>query len=262
MKKLIALLLALVMVMALAACGNEPEETIPADEETTTAPAETTEDTQEVTDDTKETPDPVQVMTHEEFVAAELDSEVVVEFAIQGTQNYSAEYGNTSIYGADADGGYYVYRLACTAEDAEKMTEGTWVRVTGFKAEFSGQLEVVDATFEFIEKEAYVAERTNVTELLGTEELADYMTLPVLFEGMTVKGLEYKNGEEGNDIYLTVTYNETDYSFCVETDLTTSETEVYKAVAGLKEGDVISIEAFLYWYEGANPHITAVTVAE
>ena len=28
----------------------------------------------------------------------------------------------------------------------------------------------------------------------------------------------------------------------------------------LKKGDVVDMEGFLYWYEGVNPHITAVTV--
>lgn len=269
MKKLLALLLALVMVFALVACGNTEEEdnddSIRKTEgETTEEPEETTEEpTEETEEETQPEEETVTVMTFEEFVNAEVDTEVTVEFAIQGTQTYSEEYGNTSVYGADENGGYFVYRWACTAEDAAKMTPGTWVRVTGFKAEFAGQLEIMDVSaYEFIEKEAYTAERTDVTALLGTEELAAYMTMPVAVEGATVKAMEYKNGEEGNDIYLTVTVGEADYDFCVETDLTNSETDVYKTVAGLKEGDVIAIEAYLYWYEGPNPHVTAVTVAE
>lgn len=267
MKKLLALLLALVMVFALVACGNTEEENDKT-EETTTTPQETTgetegETTEDTTEEVTEPEETVTVMTYEEFVNAELDSEVTVEFAIQGTQTYSEEYGNTSVYGADENGGYFVYRWACTADDAAKMTTGTWVRVTGFKAEFAGQLEIVDVSaYEFIEKEAYTVERTDVTAMFGTDELANYMTLPVAVEGAAVKAVEYKNGEEGNDIYLTVTIGEADYDFCVETDLTNSETDVYKTVAGLKEGDVISIEAYLYWYEGPNPHVTAVTVAE
>ena len=38
------------------------------------------------------------------------------------------------------------------------------------------------------------------------------------------------------------------------------DTDVYKAVKELKVGDVVDLEGFLYWYEGPNPHITAVTV--
>lgn len=268
MKKLLALLLALVMVFALVACGNTEEEDDKIQEETTTAPEETDKETEgETTEATaEEVTEPEEttaVMTHEEFVAAELDSKVTVEFAIQGTQTYNAEYGNTSVYGADENGGYFVYRWACTAEDAAKMTPGTWVRVTGFKAEWAGQLEIVDVSaFEFLEKEATAVEITDVTAMFGTDELINYMTLPVAVKDATVKSLSFKDGEEGNDIYLTVTVGEADYDFCVETDLTNSETEVYKTAAALKEGDVIAIEAYLYWYEGPNPHIFAITVAE
>ena len=39
------------------------------------------------------------------------------------------------------------------------------------------------------------------------------------------------------------------------------DTDVYKAVEALQVGDVIDLEGFLYWYEGANPHIISVTPA-
>ena len=48
---------------------------------------------------------------------------------------------------------------------------------------------------------------------------------------------------------------------CVATgDRCGNDTDVYKAVEGLKVGDTIDLEGFLYWYNGANPHITGVTV--
>ena len=51
------------------------------------------------------------------------------------------------------------------------------------------------------------------------------------------------------------------YNFCVESYLCGQDTEVYQAVEALRIGDVINAEGFLYWYEGVNPHITAVTAA-
>jgi hypothetical protein len=38
--------------------------------------------------------------------------------------------------------------------------------------------------------------------------------------------------------------------------------DTYAAVEALKVGDVIDVEGFLYWYNGAQPHVTNVTVAE
>ena len=35
---------------------------------------------------------------------------------------------------------------------------------------------------------------------------------------------------------------------------------VYTTVSALTAGEVVDVEGFLYWYEGANPHITSVKV--
>ena len=79
---------------------------------------------------------------------------------------------------------------------------------------------------------------------------------------MTVEKVEYKNGEPGDDIYVTLSVNGASYDFCVERYLTGPETEVYTAVGELEVGDVVNVEGFLYWYEGVNTHITAIAVAE
>jgi hypothetical protein len=48
----------------------------------------------------------------------------------------------------------------------------------------------------------------------------------------------------------------------VERYLTDPSTEVYKAFAELKAGDVVDVEGFLYYYADAiNPHITSVKAA-
>ena len=52
------------------------------------------------------------------------------------------------------------------------------------------------------------------------------------------------------------------YDFCVEVYLTGTDSDVYTTVGELAEGDVVDVEGFVYWYEGANPHITAISVAE
>jgi hypothetical protein len=80
----------------------------------------------------------------------------------------------------------------------------------------------------------------------------------VKFKDMTVVSIEYKNGEPGDDIYVTFSKNGAEYSFCVERYLTGPDTDVYKAVGNLKAGDVVDVEGFLYWYEGVNTHITAI----
>ena len=84
MKKLIALLLALTMVLAFAACGNtQPDATEPSTEAPTTeAPTQPTEEATEPSEDG------ITAMTHEQFMAAPLDSPVRVITYVQGTQSW------------------------------------------------------------------------------------------------------------------------------------------------------------------------------
>ncbi len=231
MKKLIALLLVLCTVFVFAACN-----TAPAGDFDPSAKSEG-------------------VMTHAEYLAAELDDKVVVECFVQGHQSW---WDNTiTVYAQDPDGGYFLYGMTCSEEDAAKLVPGTKIKVTGDRAEYSGEIEIMNATFEICEG-TWIAEAKDVTSLLGTDELIKHQNEKVLFKGVTVESVSYKNGEPGDDIYVTVGYNGASYDFCVEVYLTGPETDVYKAVGELKAGDVIDVEGFLYWYEGVNTHITAV----
>ena len=197
-------------------------------------------------------------MTHEAFLAAEPESEVLVEVYVQATQEW---WNNAvSVYAANEDGAYFIYEMACSEEDALKLVPGTKIRVSGYKGEWAGEVEIVDAVFDFAKDgETYIAEPVDVTALLGTDELIRHQNEKVLFRGLTVVSVSYKNGEAGDDIYVKVTKDGAEYDFCVERYLTGPETNVYAAVSALKAGDVVDVEGFLYWYEGANPHITAVT---
>ena len=256
MKKIIAMLLVLVMAASLVACGGSkaPETTAPA----TTAPA--TEATEPATEAT-EAVEAAAAMTHEEYMAAELDSEVVIETYVQATQSWWED--KITVYCQSPDGAYFLFELACSEEDAAKLVAGTKILVTGYKAEWQGEVEVMDGTFTFVEGgDTWIAEPTDVTELLGTEELIAHQNELVSFTGLTIEAIEYKNGEPGDDIYVTVGYNGASYSFCVERYLTGPETEVYTTVGELEVGDVVNIEGFLYWYQGVNTHITSVVVAE
>ena len=222
MKKLLAMLLVLSMVLAFAGCAG------------------------------------TKVMTHEDYMAAAMDSEVVIETYVQAHQSWWDN--KVTVYCQSEDGAYFLYELQCSEEDAAKLVPGTKIRVTGIKGEWSGEVEVMDGTFEFVEGDTYVAEALDVTALLGTDELIAHQNEFVSFKGMTVEAVEYKNGEPGDDIYVTLGYGGASYSFCVEVYLTGPETEVYTTVGTLEVGSVVDVEGFLYWYEGPNPHITAVTV--
>ena len=209
------------------------------------------------------------VISHEEYMAAALEDEVVVYTYVQATQSWWD--GKITVYAQSPDGAYFIYNMACSEEDAAKLEPGTLIRVTGYKSEWSGEVEIVDGTFEFVDDaEPFIAEAVDVTDLLGTDELIAHQNQLVAFKGMTVEAYDeegaafaYKDPEgKTDDLYFKVSKDGQTYEFCVEFYLCGQDTDVYKAVEALNVGDVVDLEGFLYWYEGANPHITAVTPAE
>ena len=221
------------------------------------------------------TADETAVTTYEEFVAAEVATEVTVETYVQAKQGWwtdsNSGVSQASIYTQSEDGAYFLYNLPCSEEEYEALVPGTKIRVTGYKAEWSGEVEIVDATFEIIEDaEPYVAEAEDVTELFGTDDLAAKINRFVAVKGATVAASNdngapflFKwdgSGSEGDDLYFNVTIGENTYTFTVESYLCGPDTEVYKKVMSLGVGDVIDLEGFLYWYEGPQPHITNVVM--
>lgn len=253
MKKYLAVMMTAAMTFALAGCGASGE----------TAETEQTEEAnaEEVQAEKSEG-----VMTYEEYMAADIDTEVVVETYVQAKQSWWED--KATVYTQDEDGAYFLYDMACSEEDYEKLTPGTKIKVTGYKSEWSGEVEIIDATFE-IEDGNYVAEAMDVTELLGSDDLINHQNKFVSFKDMTVEdagdGAAFLyswdgSGSDGDDLYFNVSSNGQTYTFTVESYLCDNTTEVYNTVKNLKVGDTVDMEGFLYWYEGVNPHITSVTV--
>jgi hypothetical protein len=242
MKKYLAVIMTAAMTLALAGCGSGSSASADA-----SAKSEG-------------------VMTYEEYMAADVDTEVVVETYVQAKQSWWED--KATVYTQDEDGAYFLYDMACSEEDYDKLTVGTKIKVTGYKSEWSGEIEIVDATFE-IEDGNYVASALDVTDLLGTDSLIDHQNELVSFKDMTVEdagdGTAYLykwdgSGSDGDDLYFNVSKDGQTYTFTVESYLCDNTTEVYNTVKNLNIGDTVDMEGFLYWYEGVNPHITSVTV--
>ncbi len=286
MKKKLATVLAAAMAVTLAGCGASSSDTA-ASEAVTEAAAESTEAAAEAsTDAAEETTEAATeetaadeksegVMTYEEYLAADVDSEVTIETYIQAKQGWweNEGVGVATFYTQDQDGGYFLYNLPCSEEDYnDKLTVGTKIKVTGYKSEWSGEVEIIDGTYE-VENGTYVAEPTDVTDKLGTDDLEAYMNQVVSMKGLTVAASTDASGNEaaylynydgsgsqGDDLYFNVAAGDATYTFTVESYLCDKDSDVYKAVEGLNVGDTIDVEGFLYWYEGAQPHVTSVTV--
>ena len=173
MKKIFAIALAVLMLVSFAACGDKKDEVdIFAKSEG--------------------------VMTYAEYEAAAIDSQVTVETFIQAKQSWWDNKG--TFYTQDKDGAYFLYELPCTQEEYDKLVEGTKIKVTGTKAEWSGEVEIVDATWEILEG-TYKAEAVDVTDILASEELIKKQNMFVKFTGMKVEPSTDAEGNEAAFLY-------------------------------------------------------------
>ena len=225
MKKLIALLLALTVLFAIAGCEKKPA-----------------------------------AMTYDQYTAAALDSEVIVEAYVAATESWWD--GKIQVYALCEEGGYYIYDLACTEEEAAKLTVGTKIRVTGFKGEWAGEVEIMDGKFEILKADPTYFGADDVTDLVAINGLTVAPSKDA--NGNDVAFL-YKwdgSGSQGDDLYFNVSLGENTYTFTVNVYMlgTGADSEVYKTIEGLQIGQTIDIEGFLYWYNGAQPHVTSVKV--
>ena len=255
MKKLIVTLLALTMALTFAGCAKTEAPT----EHTAAATEAPVVETTEAAAQTEAAG--AAVMSHEAYMAAPIDTLVTIETYVQARQSW---WNNkVTVYCQSPDGAYLLYELTCTEEDAVKLVPGTKIQVTGAKGEWAGEVEITDGVFSFLEGgDTFIAEAADMTGLLGTDRLIAHQNEKVVFRGMTVEEISYKNDEPGDDIYVTLGYNGASYAFCVEVYLTDAESDVYTTVGTLKEGDVVDVEGFLYWHEGMNPRITGITVVK
>lgn len=275
------MLLAVSMVVALSGCAGGNSSTSGSSASNVSASSSSVADASSASSASAEDQSgadtaSADVLTHEEYMAADLDSEVTIETYVQAKQSWWEDegQGKATVYGQSEDGAYFMYDMACSQEDYEKLVPGTKIQVTGYKSEWSGEVEIMDGTFEIVDGDEFIATPLDVTEMLGTDELIDHQNELVQFKGLTVEPANPDSGDtstaflynydgsgsEGDDLYFNASYNGQTYTFVIESYLCDSSTEVYSAVKNLQVGQTIDMEGFLYWYEGVNPHITSVTV--
>ena len=280
-KRYITLILTAGLALSMMGCGAKSEPAPQATAETSEAAQEASQEaaseaSQDATAQTDgaESTEAGSVMTHADFIAADVDSEVTVETYVQAKQGWweNNGVGNATFYTQAEDGAYFIYNMPCSQEEYDKLAQGTKIKVTGYKSAWSGEVEIIDATFDIVEGN-YVADAFDVTSMLSDSALIDHQNEFVSFKGMTIEASKDADGKEaaflynydgsgseGDDLYFNASVDGNTYTFTIESYLCGKDTDVYKAVQNLKVGDTVDMEGFLYWYEGANPHITSVSV--
>ena len=288
MKKRLAVLVALTCAIGMTACGGGSKESTQA----TSGTADTDSAKQELANQVESTLtavedtvndmatemagaiDDTKIIDYATFVAADIDEPVVVETYVQAKQIWWQ--GATSLYTQNKDGAYFIYNVPMTMEEYEKLVPGTRILVSGYKSEWSGEVEITDAKYEIVEGESFIAEPVDITDMLGSDDLINYQNQYFSVKDMQVvaskdaEGNEVAyiynwdgSGTEGDDLYFNVSKGGADdpvYTFTVESNLSEPGSEVYEAVKALEIGQTVDMDGYLYWYEGANPHVVSVTV--
>ena len=126
MRKLLAVLLALCLACSMAACagGNTSStsststtsESSVAEDSSVAKESSAAEDSSasEESEASETATGDATVLSYEEYMAAELDTEVTIQAYVQAKQSYYAEQGTATVYLQDQDGGYFAYDMACT----------------------------------------------------------------------------------------------------------------------------------------------------
>jgi len=104
-----------------AAAADAAKATVEEVKETVSETAE------EVKETAEEAAAELSVMTYEQYAAAPIDSEVLVETYVQANQAWWD--GKITVYAQSEDGAYFIYNMACSEEDAAKLVPGTKIRV-------------------------------------------------------------------------------------------------------------------------------------
>lgn len=214
------------------------------------------------------------VKDHAQFVEVEDKEEnVSIEAYIQA-KTYKNSWNNVSLYLQDKEGGYYVYRMPVTEAQYDELKIGQKIKITGTKAVWGGMHEFAEGTAKYeLERGEYIAKAKDVTKTWSNlDEMIKSQGMLVKFTGAKVvatkvdgadKPFAYKwngSGQKGDDLYFNLQIGEVTYQFLVETDLCNAETDVYKAGEALKLGDTVTVEGFLFWYEGKpNMHVTKIS---
>ncbi|MBR0416471.1 MAG: hypothetical protein IJI56_01525 [Firmicutes bacterium] len=243
MKKFLAIILALVMVLSFAACGKKDPK-----------PAEVDPNAKDQG-----------VLTHSEFIAAADGTDVTIEGFITAFIHQDSWGNSCNLMLQDGDGAYFVYKLEYEDSVAGKLEVGQKVKVSGIRTAWAGENEIKEktGTVEILDG-TYTFDYKDVTEFFGKDEITDYQNMKVKISGAkVVSPALYKwdgSGEKGDDLYITFEINGSEYQFLVETDLFGADSDVYKAVEALTVGQTVDLEGFLYWYNTPQMWIVNVTV--
>lgn len=207
-------------------------------------------------------------MSYEEFMAAENGDDVIVEGYISARQSW---WNGATLYLTGAKGeGYFIYGYECTEDEYNsELVVGACLRVYGTKTIYAGEHEIMGENVDY-EKSGIVDnapkfnEKVLEIESVKTEDLEQYQNC--LFTAtLKVKGAaSFKDDtNKTDDIYFTLVDEAGNtMDCCVEFYLVSAYESVRNVIVSedFKDGASVTVTGYLYWWNGANPHITSIVV--
>lgn len=211
-------------------------------------------------------------LTYNEFLATNFGEQVVVAGYVQAKMSYIAEEtgdGNTSMFIKDqtSDNAYFLYNVRLTQAVYDSITEGTPIKVTGTKQVFSNEVEIANGTIEVLSASPVIAQPLDITTIFASSA-SDYINRKIQLSGFVVETWEdgaifrygYNGtGSAGDAIFFRASQGGVTYTFAVNPYLVGgAESTVYTAVQGLQQGQSITIQGYMYFYETPMVQVTSI----
>ena len=204
-----------------------------------------------------------QVNTHEEYLAAESGTNLVVEGIVVAINSKSAGNTRNHLFLADANttGGYYIYQIDVADPVADLGIQvGMTVRVTGPASPYNGMQEIKGGVPEIIDSTIKTVAPVDITDLFASgADLGKYVGLPVTIKGVTVGG--QKLGGSNDYLYFALNGKEAylrSYKTDFPTTLPASAKEVIEAAHAAHYNWTADVTGILILYSG-NPYLIPMT---
>lgn len=223
-------------------------------------------------------------MSYADFMALEAGDDAIIEGYIAAKQSWWADKATMYLTTDTAGEGYFLYNFACTKEEYDNTYKiGTKIQVYGALATYAGELEITGESINYDLTNVItdapkmpntiidVTSSVKSEDLLGIQNSRFTATLKVKEYTTTdqntgiaeSKVYGYQGDAPTEDLYLIlVDASGNELACCVEQYLTSSYADVKAVLDTLAIGDMVEIEGFMYWWNGANPHITSIKKAD
>ena len=207
------------------------------------------------------------IYTIAEADAAKSGASLAIKGVVVAKEPYDASYKNANVYLSAENGGFEAYRLACTQEQYNELTQGTTIIVSGPKSYYSGLRELTPATY------------TVTTDAKVTVPVEDLTSLVTSGTGIsdayqchlaTLKDLEIVSiGDKTQDAYSIVVGDSSDtkkqMTIYIQKYFCKKGSDLRKEIDGLNliPGQKITVTGFVGWNNAPQimPFATGAIVA-